>query len=289
MRARDTLQRFSFEAFAVRGQIVHLDDSWQEVLRRHRYPDAVSAELGRVLAASALLTSTLKFDGKMTLQLQGAGPLGLLVAQCTSQLELRGLARWKDPLPETDFAGLVGDGRLVITIQSDKRRQPYQGVVPVSGGSIDECLTRYFETSEQVPTQIWLDANRETAAGLLLQRMPGAVSSDDDWNRVRLMAETLTGTELRELAHRELLRRLYSEDDLRLFDSRAVRFSCSCSSSRIETVLRSLGEAELESILKERGSVEVDCEFCNRQRRFDRVDVARLLQGGEPDPSGSVH
>lgn len=283
MQDRDCQQRFAFEAFPVRGQIVHLDAAWRAVLERHDYPGRLIPVLGEAMAATVLLTSTLKFDGRMTLQVHGQGPLNLLVSQCTHDLSVRGLAKWRETDPAGDFREWIGEGgRLVITVQSDSRPQPYQGVVPLGGASLGECLTGYFESSEQVPTRIWLAANHETAAGLLLQRLPDARGIDDDWNRIQLLAETTRDNELLGLRHEQLLKRLFVEDDLRLFDRRPVQFRCSCSTARIETVLKSLGAAELDAILAEQGRISVDCEFCNRQRRFDAVDVARILAGG-PD------
>lgn len=286
-----------FDDFPVRGQIVHLDASWRAVLERHDYPANVRSILGEALAATVLLASTLKFDGRMTLQLHGDGPLHLLVVQCTHTMRVRALARWQAPVETTAFRQQVGDGRLAITIETDRRRQPYQGVVPLSGNSLHECLTGYFETSEQLPTRIWLAADDNRAAGLLLQRMPGEShqhgddeAATDDWHRVQLLADTLSDTdELLALAHRDVLRRLFSADDLRLTDPRVVHFRCTCSLDRIETMLKALGEAELRSILAEQGHVSVVCEFCNRQRKFDLVDVERMLAGATPGDGSILH
>lgn len=283
-----------FDDFPVRGQIVHLDAAWRAVLERHEYPRAVKPVLGEALAATVLLASTLKFDGRMTLQLQGDGPLNLLVVQCTHTMRVRALARWQDEVAPGSFRSQVGSGRLAITIETDRRRQPYQGVVPLTGDTLNECLTAYFETSEQLPTRIWLAADDDRAAGLLLQRLPEDRPTDDeeddDWRRVQLLAQTLAETdELLNLAHREVLGRLFNQDDVRLADARGVHFRCTCSHERIETMLQALGEEELRSILAEQGEITVVCEFCNRERRFDPVDVERLLAGGAPSSGSTVH
>ena len=275
----------------MRGQIVHLDQAWRAVLERHDYPDTVQAVLGQALAAAVLMASTLKFAGRMTLQLQGSGPLNLVVVQCTHTMQVRALARWQAAVGEGPFCDQVGEGRLTITIETDRRREPYQGIVPLTGASLQECLSAYFETSEQLPTRLWLAADSHRCGGLLLQRLPDARrDDDDDWRRVHLLAETLThGDELLALGNAQLLHRLFHQDDLRLFDPRAIQFRCTCSGDRIETMLRALGEEELEAILEEQGEIGVVCEFCNKARRFDRVDVARLLSGRGPDHSPSVH
>ncbi|MBT8143264.1 MAG: Hsp33 family molecular chaperone HslO [Gammaproteobacteria bacterium] len=291
MTDADSIQRFVFNAYPVRGQIVHLDRTWGAVLERHDYPDAVRGVLGQALAATVLMASTLKFDGRMTLQLQGDGPLRLLVVQCTHDMRVRGLARWDDNVPNGTFREQVGDGRLVITIETDNRRQPYQGVVPLTGETLSECLTAYFETSEQLSTRIWVAADATRCAGLLLQRLPEEADEDPDaWQRIQLLAATVSQSdELIELSHRELLRRLFHEDDLRLHEAAEVQFECSCSSGRVESVLLSLGEDELQSILDEEGEIGVVCEFCNKSRRFDSVDVARLLSGAAPNDSPTIH
>lgn len=293
MTDNDNLRRFVFDAFPVRGQIVHLDAAWRAVLERHDYPETVRPLLGEALAATVLMASTLKFAGRMTLQLHGDGPLHLLVVQCTDTMRVRALARWKEEVRAGSFREQVGNGRLAITIETEGRPRPYQGVVPLTGDTLDDCLTAYFDTSEQLPTRIWLAADDDRAAGLLLQRLPATrpdSDEDDDWRRVQLLAETLSETdELLQLAHREMLSRLFNEDDVRLTDARAVHFRCTCSPERIETMLRALGEDELQSILEEQGEISVACEFCNRERSFDAVDVARLLAGAVAPGRQSVH
>lgn len=293
MEDRDCLQRFVFDRFPVRGQIVHLDDAWREVLQRHEYPPAVRELLGQALAAVVLMTSTLKFAGRMTLQLQGNGPLNLLVVQCSDQLTVRGLARWQGEVPDAEFDAQVGEGRMVITIETDRRRQPYQGVVPLQGESLADCLSSYFESSEQLPTRLWLAADQHGCAGLLVQRLPDPSweDGDEDWQRIQMLSATLAGTsELLDLGHRPLLYRLFHEEEVRLHAPRPVQFECSCSVDRVETMLVALGEQELQSILDEQGSIGVVCEFCNQSHRFDSVDVARMLSGGAtPGTPPTVH
>jgi molecular chaperone Hsp33 len=192
-----------------------------------------------------------------------------------------------------DLRELSGHGTLTVTVEGDDVSSRYQGVVPLTGERMSDCLREYFESSEQLPTRLWLRADAEQASGLLLQRLPvtsrpssatesgtGGVSEEeieDAWNRVQLVAATVTGPELAELTDRELLRRLFAEDDVRMFESAPVFFRCSCSRERVVTMLRSLGREEVESILAERGSVEVRCEFCSRSYRFDAVDAGTVF------------
>jgi molecular chaperone Hsp33 len=286
----DSLRRFIFEGLQVRGEIVRLDAAWRQVLEHQDYPPAVRAVLGEALAATVLLASTLKFDGTLTLQLQGDGPMYLLVAQCTNQGAVRGLAKWEGDTGGLSLAALAGDARLAITIERGAGKDRYQGIVPVAGESLADCLDHYFAGSIQVPTRLWLATGAERSAGMLLQRLPESVpgrreSEDDDWERLLALAGTLRAEELLGLGHRELLGRLFAEDDVRLFGEAPVTFACSCDRERVATTLRMLGRAEIGQLIAERGLVEVRCEFCNRPYRFDPVD-AEALFADTPPPDG---
>jgi len=289
----DTLRRFVFERFPVRGYLVRLDASWRALTEHHDYPPIVRGTLGEAAAATVLLGATLKFEGLLTLQLQGPGPLHLLVVQATHRHALRGVARWRGAVEDAGLEALTGGGRVTVTVENADRTSRYQGVVPLTGTRLADCFEDYFARSEQLPTRLWLAAGAERAAGLLLQRLPsGAAASaeelehasaegDEDWNRVRLLAATLTGDELLELAPQQLLRRLFHEEDLRLFEPDPVYFQCTCSRERVSGILRSLGQGEVRELLAERGSVEVRCEFCNRAWQYDAVDVEVLFADGE--------
>lgn len=297
MSAPDVLRRFLFEDFPVRGEIVRLEASWQAVLERHDYPPAIRAVLGEALAAAVLLASTLKFDGLLTLQLQGEGDLHLLVAQCGSDLSVRGLAKWKSDNPTGSFAELTGGGRLAITIENRKSAERYQGIVLADTDTLAGCLENYFANSEQLPTRLWLAADDERVAGMLLQQLPAdgerTESDEDGWNRAGLIAATLSREELLGLHDREILRRLFHEEDLRLADGDPVAFSCSCSLGRVESALKLLGRDELEELLAQEGVIQVRCEFCNKGYELDPVDVERLLSTEAsdltPTPSRTLH
>lgn len=276
MSEHDSLRRFIFENLPVQGRCVHLDASWRAVLEHQDYPVPVRALLGQAMAATALLSATLKYEGSITLQIQGGGPVHLLVVQCTSQFNLRGLARWHGELPDAGLAALVGNGKLVLTIETG-RGERYQSIVPLEGDTLAASLENYFVRSEQLPTRLWLSAGETSAAGMLLQVMPDREREPDAWQHVTVLADTVTDQELKDLSAEQLLHRLYNEDDVRLFESAPVSFRCQCSRERIEVTLRSLGEDEVQSIVREQGSVHVECEFCARQYDFDPVDVQALF------------
>lgn len=274
----DTLRRFIFEQLPVQGRHVHLDASWRAIQQHQDYPQPVRRLLGEALAAAALLSATLKYEGTLTLQIRGGGPVHLLVVQCTSGLHLRGLAHWHGELAEdAGFRQLVGDGQLALTIEQARQVERYQGIVALEGDSLAVSLEGYFTRSEQLPTRLWLHAGDGPATGFLLQSVPGRDPAADAWQHVTLLADTLKPAELGTLSAQELLHRLYHEDDVRLFGAVPVAFRCQCSRARIETTLRALGEAEVRDILREFGKVHVDCEFCGRGYDFDKVDVEGLF------------
>jgi molecular chaperone Hsp33 len=297
MHDRDCLHRFIFEQYPIRGHLVHLDAAWRALTLHHEYPAAIRDTLGEAVAASLLLAATVKFEGVLSLQLQGDGPVHLMLAQCTSGLGVRGLARYREG--EYTDAG-IGTGNLTVTLETDDGSRRYQGIVPISGQRLAESLQVYFENSEQLPTRLWLHADASGASGMLLQKLPIAdapgahavevAAVDDAWRRVQLIGETLTPEELRTLADAEILHRLFNEDDVRLFEPAPVYFRCRCSRERVSGMLQSLGEAETRSVLAERGEVEVRCDFCNRAYVFDAVDIAQLFNEGVASDSGrSVH
>jgi molecular chaperone Hsp33 len=287
MRDRDSLHRFLFEQYPIRGHLVHLDAAWHALIEHRDYPDAIRDTLGEAVAASLLLAATIKFEGILSLQMQGDGPVHLMLVQCTSGLGVRGLARYRDDAAGVLRIGdLIGAGNLTVTLETDEGAQRYQGIVPIAGERLAEALQVYFENSEQLPTRLWLHADAQGVSGMLLQKLPGSDASgaadaaaiEDAWRRVQLIASTLTGEELRTLADKEILHRLFNEDDVRLFEASPVYFRCRCSRERVAGMLQGLGEAETRSILAERGEVEVRCDFCNRAYVFDAVDAAQLFQ-----------
>ena len=284
MSTTDTLTRFLFEHAPVRGELVSLDATWREVLRHADYPLPLQTLLGELMAAAALLTAILKFDGSMILQMRGNGAVKLVVVEATSQRTLRATAKWDGAVPDGALEALLGEGNFVITLDQSANGKPaYQGIVPLLGASVAEVLEHYMQSSEQLDTQISLATNDQRAAGMLIQRLPGVEARDaDGWNRARLLAATLKPEELLGLPAETILHRLFVEEDLRVFEGERVSFSCTCSRERVGDMLKMLGQDEVESVLAERGEIEVRCEFCNRMYRFDAVDAAQLFVAVPP-------
>ncbi|GMQ87461.1 MAG: Hsp33 family molecular chaperone HslO [Gammaproteobacteria bacterium] len=277
LRDTDCLHRFVFEHSDVRGELVHLDASWQAVLERKDYPAPVRDLLGQAIVAATLLSATIKINGSLHLQLQGDGPLKLLLVEVTAQRTLRGLAHWDGEVPAGMLLDQVGKARLTLTIDPGSGGERYQGLVAIKKDNLTAALEDYFQQSEQLATRLWLAANGARACGMLLQRLPGKEVDDEDWQHDVCLGETISADELLQLSTRDLLRRLYHEQDVRLFEAEPVSFRCSCSRERIETMLRGLGYTEVQDTLEEQGGVSVNCEFCAQAYVFDQVDVERLF------------
>lgn len=287
----DGKRRFLFEDMDLRGEIVHLDGVLAAIHAVHAYPPGVSRLLGEFVAASVLLASTLKFRGSLTVQARSDAQVPLIMAECSSDREVRAIARGVDDATAVDFAQLLGGGVLTLTV-TPARGKRYQGIVPLAGDSLAASIDAYFDQSEQVGTRLYLACSGERAAGLLLQQLPAqrvrdAALRDEQWRRVSMLADTLGPGEL--LAHSEgdVLRRLFNEETVRLYDREAVRFHCSCSQDRTLAALSTIGEAEIRSILDEQGSITMDCEFCNQRYVFREGDLRGLLD--RPADPGGLH
>ncbi len=282
---RDRSQRFLFEQADIRGEIVQLDQSYRDIIAVHQYAPGVSQLLGEFLAASVLLATTLKFEGKLVLQARSNGQLPLLMVECDDALRVRAIARGAQEATSERFDQLLSGGHLAITIDPVKG-QRYQGIVPLVEDSLAHSLDAYFRQSEQLGTRFWLSARDGCAAGMLLQQLPTQLVEDpaerrNQWEHATTLAQTLQGEELRSIAAPELAHRLYHEEPLRLFEPATVAFQCNCSRQRTRNALASLPRAEVEELLEELGSITMDCEFCNQQYRFVREDLADLLGDGE--------
>ncbi len=287
---RDRVARFLFENADIRGLTVHLDDTYRDILAIHQYPPGVGLMLGQFMAAAVLMSSNLKFEGKLILQSRSEGQIPLLMAECDHTLNLRAIARGAQEATSRQFDQLLQGGQLAITIDPAGGRR-YQGIVPLTGESLAQCLDTYFAQSEQLGTRLWLASDPLQAAGLLLQQLPRRIAGDEarqagDWQHACTLTGTLTSGELLALAPERLLHRLYHEDPVRLFEPAPVRFRCSCSRERTLDALVSLDPAELNELLEELGSITMDCEFCNQHYRFTREDLAHCL---EPGQSKTLH
>lgn len=266
---------FAFEALPVRGEIIYLSRSWRRMLREQDYAPIVRETLGHAAAATGLIAQSLKFEGAVTMQIQGGGDLRMLVMQCTSQLELRGMATEASPVTATSFDQLIQNAHCAITV--DAGEHPYQGIVGVERESLGASLEDYFTRSVQLPSHVALVSDDVLSGGLLLQQMPGQEVDTDDWNRLGFLVATLKAGDFPESTGLDLIGRIFNEDDVRVFEARPVMFRCRCSRQRTEEVLRMLGEAEVRDVLHEQGRVEVICEYCGRRRNYDAVDVSRLF------------
>lgn len=287
---RDCVIPFLFEHLDIRGAWVSLDQTWAGLTRDRNYPAPVARLLGEMSAVSALIAANLKQPGRMTFQLRGdpaeLKAIDLLVLDCDEQLRMRGMARWKAGELPADTAGLLGHGQLLLTLDAVGMRQPYQSLVPLEGPSIAAIFEHYLSRSEQQPTRLALACGEMRAAGLFLQRLPTAEQKDaDGWNRIQHLLETLQPQELLALEGHDLLRRLFPEEDIRVFDPRPVRHHCPEDWEKIHTMLRALGRAECDAILRDHGEIHVRDDICNRDYRFDAQAVAAVFE----TPSPTLH
>jgi molecular chaperone Hsp33 len=272
----DHITPFVFDSLPVRGALIQMARSWRRMNRDHDYDGVVRDTLGHAAAAAGLIAQSLKFEGAVTLQIQGDGELRMLVTQCTSDFEVRGMANYDRNGGAGTFGELISNAHCAITVDSGDR--PYQGIVEIERSSLARSLENYFARSAQVPSHVVLVSDASLSGGLLLQQMPGQQPMDeDDWNRLGLIAATL-GTRDFEVAEGiDLVGKLFAEDDVRVFKSKPVVFRCRCSLRRAEEVLRMLGETETREVIEERGRVDVTCEYCGRKRTFDAIDISRLF------------
>lgn len=286
----DQIQHILFEELDIRGVLVGLDTAYQQLLERHAYPPAIRIALGEMLAAVALLGSTLKIEGRILLQAQGSGSVQLMMAEINSQRELRGIARYSGTIADQHNAiKLIGEGHLVISIEPDEG-QRYQGIVPLEKDNLADCLTDYFVRSEQLPTQIHLTADGQQAAGFLLQVLPAAGTGEADWQHIAHIGATLSSEELLNLDNERLLHRLFHQEACRLYPPNPLQFKCDCSRARSLNALLFMNEQELLEMVQEQGEIEVDCQFCHARYRFDEADIrAQFSKSAHVPRSEQLH
>ncbi|HYD97069.1 MAG TPA: Hsp33 family molecular chaperone HslO [Noviherbaspirillum sp.] len=289
----DTLQRFIFENAAVRGELVEISDTWKQIQARKDYPAPVRTLLGELLSAAALLTANLKFNGMMILQMHGDGPVKLLVIECDSDLRLRATAKLSENavIPEDatlkQLVNVHGHGRFVITLDPKDKlpgQQPYQGIVPLDGDSVAVVIENYMLRSEQLDTKLWLAADEQVSRGLLLQKLPreggtGVQTANDAeaWNHTVVLASTVRSEELLSTDIQTLLRRLFWEETIRVFEPHHPVFHCSCSREKVGNMLIMLGKPEIDGALADLGKLAINCDFCGQLYEFDKVDCAQLF------------
>ncbi len=300
---QDTLQKFIFDNAAVKGEFVEISDTWREVQARHDYPPAVKTVLGEMLAAAALLSANLKFNGAIIMQIHGDGPVRLLVVECDSDLRLRATAKLgegvtvADDASLTDMLNVSGKGRFVITLDPLEKmpgQQPYQGIVPLDGDDMATVIENYMLRSEQLDTRLWLAANGAVSRGLLLQKLPRHSGKDDQveqaseadeletWNRAVMLASTLKQEELLSTDIQTLMNRLFWEETIRVFEPAHPQFHCSCTREKVGNMLKMLGQEEVEDALAELGHLGINCDFCGKHYEFDKVDCAQLFVSDTP-------
>ena len=275
----DYVQRFLFENLDIRGRLVCLTGAWQRMLDGRDYPQDVVALLGHTTALNVLLGANQKGAGRVTLQVQGTGPVKLLVADCTAELRIRGMAHYeREEVGQENERELLGDGRLSVTLEDLKSGKFYQSLVPLEGETLEQMFTHYLWQSDQLSAYLRLHADGGAAAGLLLEKLPGADTRDPDgWNRVTHFANTLTLAETRGVQPYDLLTRIFPEELMRVFRLYTVEYHCPYDEDKVKDMLRGLGREEVESILAEQGEVVIRNEMCNHEYRFDAAAIARLF------------
>lgn len=290
--AQDSLYRYLFDGVSVRGELVQLSDSFQQLTGSKDYPAPVKHLLGELMVATSLLTATLKFEGSITVQIQGDGPVSLVVINGNHNQVLRGTARWADNLPESGtLPELMGKGHIVITIEPEKGER-YQGIVGLEGDTLEACLEDYFARSEQLKTRLLLRTGefdgQSKAAGMLLQIMPDGMGHEDDFDHLARLTETVKNDELFGLEAEEVLYRLYHQENVKVYEPNAVTFKCSCSRERSASAIAAIERQEVEQMIAESGNIKLHCDYCGADYEFDSVDISAIFDQNGPG-SASVH
>lgn len=287
MPLTDQTLRFLFDQTPIRGELTQLDHAYQEVLSKHPYPVAVANLLGEFMAATAMLSDTIKFNGTLSLQVRGAGQVRTLMAECRNNRALRAIAQYNDDYD--DHGSVLGEGQMAITIEPEKGKR-YQGIVSINDQelTLNRVLEDYFQQSEQIRTRIWLYADGQRAAGMLLQAMPESASTSslnsdlsEDWERLVHLAQTLTTEEALSLPANEVLHRLFHEETVRVFEPNALAFECTCSKDRCADAIRTLGMDEAVELAMENGHIDIDCQFCHERYAFTPDDVRHLFSASD--------
>jgi len=292
MTQHDQLHRYLFENHAVRGELVTVSETWQRIMENHDYPQPVKNILGELLVATSLLTATLKFDGDITVQLQGDGPMTLAVINGNNKQQMRGVARVQGEVADdASLKDLIGNGYLVITI-SPQEGERYQGVVGLEGDTLAACLEDYFMRSEQLPTRLFIRTGsvdgKAAAGGMLLQVLPAQDAQIDDFNHLATLTETIKAEELLTLPANDVLWRLYHEEEVTLYDPQEVAFTCSCSRERCAAAIRTLPDEEIDNILAEDSEIDMNCDYCGSHYVFDAMDIAAIRNNASA-PDSQIH
>ncbi|HAS6321963.1 Hsp33 family molecular chaperone HslO [Vibrio vulnificus] len=286
--ASNVLNRYLFEDLSVRGELVQLDEAYQRIISSKDYPAALQKLLGELLVSTTLLTATLKFEGSITIQLQGDGPVSLAVINGDNEQKIRGVARWEGHIADdATLHDMMGKGYMVITIEP-KKGERYQGIVGLEGDNLEQVLEGYFERSEQLKTRIWIRTGEHEgkahAAGMLIQVMPDGTGSENDFEHLEQLTNTVKNEELFTLPANELLYRLYNQEQVRLFEPQNVEFRCGCSRERSGAAIVTVDKNEIYDILVSDGSVSLHCDYCGTTYSFDESDVNKLYEEAASEP-----
>jgi molecular chaperone Hsp33 len=288
----NVLNRYLFEDLSVRGELVQLDQAYQSILESKAYPKPLQTLLGELVVSTTLLTATLKFEGSITLQLQGDGPVSLAVINGDHDQKVRGVARWEGELSnDMGLHDLLGKGHLVITI-TPTNGERYQGVVGLEGDNLTQVIENYFERSEQLKTRLWMKIGEHDgkahAAGMLLQVMPDGTGSPEDFEHLEQLTNTVKEEELFTLPANDLLYRLYNQEKVQVFEPHPVEFHCGCSRERSASAIMSIAKEEVYNILKTEGSIALHCDYCGSNYSFDENDV-NSLYATAPENKDQLH
>lgn len=278
---KDVLNRYLFDDMHVRGELVQLHHTYKDIVALHDYPQGVSELLGELVAATCLLTATLKFEGEIAVQLQGDGPIGYLAVNGNHNQEMRGIARLTEETNGSGLRELIGKGNMVITIRP-ANGEPYQGVVALEKDTLADCLAHYFEVSEQIPTKIWLFTNEATkqVAGSLIQLLPDGDDKSQqlaDYEHLCQLTNTIKSEEVFSLDAQDLLYRLYHQEKVRIFDPQYVSYQCSCSEDKCLNAISQIDPEELKNILEEQGKVSMTCDYCRTTYDFNETKLSIFL------------
>jgi len=294
----DFVQTFQIEDLNIRGRLIRLDEAYNDAIRAHGYPPAIKQLIGETMVLAGILASALKYDGVFTLQVQGDGPVSLIMADITSDGAMRAYAKIREGVDTADISGgsiqqTVGAGHMAFTVDQGPDTDRYQGITELAGATLAECAHNYFRQSEQLETAIAITASAGDgdapahAAGLMVQRLPSSRDGDEEeenWRRAVVLMSSIKPEELLDpaLDASQILFRLYHEDGVRLFADRALRHECRCSEDRVTQTLRSFPRAEIDDMADD-GLITVTCEFCRTDYVYDAERLDAIFAGNAPE------
>jgi len=281
----NVLNRYLFSDAHARGELVQLDSSFKSIIKNHNYPAGVEKLLGELLSATCLLTATLKFEGDITVQLQGDGPVGYMSVSGNNNQQMRGIAKIAEETSADTLQGLIGKGTMIITIRPEVG-EAYQGVVALDKDNLADCLAHYFEVSEQIPTKIWLFSNTEQqlTAGALIQLLPDGDGSTEnkekqlsDFEHLCQLTNTIKSEEVFSLEAEALLYRLYHQEKVNIFDPQPVTYLCGCSADKCLSAISQIEPSEIKAILAEQGKISMTCDYCITTYDFDELSLQSFI------------